>query len=384
MPLTGFDCESRVSARRKLLFVSPCTPDPLGTGWEQRAYSFLLGYSRFMDVDLWFAPTSDNPDLTRMAPLSALCRSITAFHPLLLSDGRTGLKARLLHHLSSSDLVHVFRFQEFVWNIGHKCIVWDIDELPWSLRQGGGNAGVPPSPNAQVERINEALARCVSKCRMIMGSSRLERPNDCTRFTVIPNVVRSPSNADTETPTESTRLLFVGNLNYLPNTEALAFFRDRVLPDLEAMVPDVRILVVGRSPVTDAARSAIAQFQANRRFEFAFDVPDCAPFYSRSTASIAPIRTGGGTRLKIIESFAHCRPVVSTSKGCEGLDVQDGEHLRIADSAPEFAQACAELLRKTTLRARLADAARRFCEREHSQPVVDGLLESTVARLIEH
>lgn len=370
--------------RRTVLLASPCTPDPLGTGWEQRAYSFLLAYCRFMDVHLWFIPTADNPDLTRARPLTTLCRSITTFLPPLVRHEQSGLKARLAAHLSSSDLVHVFRFEGFVWNIEHDCIVWDIDELPWSLRQPRPGETPRPMPDDRLERDRASFARCVGKCRLVIGCSRLERPTDCAAFAVVPNVARRPTSAGRETAVADRSLLFVGNLNYSPNIDGLTFFKDQVLPILEGLVPDVEVVVVGRSPATDGARAAADRLRQDGRLRLAFDVPDCAPFYAGSAASIAPIRAGGGTRIKIIESFANRCPVVSTSKGCEGLDVEHGRHLLIADSPRDFAQACAQLLRDPSLRARIADAACGYYELGHTQEVVDRLVMSTIGSLLPH
>jgi len=384
MTLPTDDTALPSDSRRRLLFVSPCTPDPQGTGWEQRAHSLLLAYSRFMAVELWFMPTPDNPELTRISPLATLCRSITAFYPSVVNDERTGFKARLVERLSSADVVHVFRFQEFVRNIDHPCIVWDIDELPWHSRPADEGAGEQPIAGDQLDRLKADFARCVGKCRVIIGCSRLERPADCAGFKVVPNVARRPACAGAATAVREPRLLFVGNLNYLPNIDGLAFFNDQVLPLLEQIVADVEVVVVGRAPVTERARAAVARLRHSSRIRFDLDVPDCTPHYARSAASIAPIRLGGGTRIKIIEAFAHRCPVVSTSKGCEGLDVEHGRQLLIADSAQAFAQACAELLRDPSLRARIAATAHGFGEREHAQQVVDTLLASTLRGLLQH
>ena len=63
------------------------------------------------------------------------------------------------------------------------------------------------------------------------------------------------------------------------------------------------------------------------------DVPDVTPYYAAARLAVAPIRAGGGSRIKILEAFAHDRPVVSTRIGAEGLSVVDGRHLLIADTA---------------------------------------------------
>ena len=81
---------------------------------------------------------------------------------------------------------------------------------------------------------------------------------------------------------------------------------------------------------------------------------------ARADVEIVPIRSGGGTRVKVIEAFAHRVPVVSTPVGCEGLEVSDGVHLLVADEPGDFAAACARLLRDGVLRERLTQEAYRL------------------------
>ena len=86
-------------------------------------------------------------------------------------------------------------------------------------------------------------------------------------------------------------------------------------------------------------------------------VPDMIPELARADIAVVPIRYGGGIRNKILESFAHRIPVVSTTIGAEGIDAEDGIHLLIADSPEDFAAACERLLTDIDLRKRLVDAA---------------------------
>jgi glycosyltransferase involved in cell wall biosynthesis len=95
-------------------------------------------------------------------------------------------------------------------------------------------------------------------------------------------------------------------------------------------------------------------------------VEDVRPYYVQGTASIVPLRAGGGTRLKVLEAMALGRPMVSTSVGCEGIDVVDGEHLLIADTADAFAEATIRLLRDADLRERIRGQARRLVEGKYS------------------
>ena len=88
------------------------------------------------------------------------------------------------------------------------------------------------------------------------------------------------------------------------------------------------------------------------------------PELARADIAVVPLRMGSGTRLKILESFAHRIPVVSTTIGADGLDVQDGVHLLLADRPDEFARACRRLIEDRALARRLVDAAeQRFLDR---------------------
>jgi glycosyltransferase involved in cell wall biosynthesis len=89
------------------------------------------------------------------------------------------------------------------------------------------------------------------------------------------------------------------------------------------------------------------------------------PYYADAHVAVVPLRAGGGTRLKILEAMALGRPVVSTPLGCEGLAVEDGKHLLIANDAETFAAAAAHLLTDRALAARLTEQARALVERDY-------------------
>jgi glycosyltransferase involved in cell wall biosynthesis len=99
-------------------------------------------------------------------------------------------------------------------------------------------------------------------------------------------------------------------------------------------------------------------------------VDDVRPLIASASVSLAPIRVGGGTRLKILEAMALRAPVVATSKGAEGLDVRDGEHLLIADTPEAFADATIRLLKEPGLRERLADNAYQLVREHYDWAVV--------------
>jgi len=144
-------------------------------------------------------------------------------------------------------------------------------------------------------------------------------------------------------------LVFTGSMDWLPNEDGIQFFVHQVLPLVRRECPDVTVTIVGRHPTHAVRRLA----DPDRGIAVTGGVPDIRPFLERAAAVIVPLRIGGGTRLKIFEAMAMGCAVVSTSVGAEGLPIQDGTHLLIADSPHDFAGACVRLLRDPELARRL-------------------------------
>ncbi len=148
-------------------------------------------------------------------------------------------------------------------------------------------------------------------------------------------------------------LVFVGSMDWLPNQDAIRFFVGDVLPLIRAARPDTSLAVVGRNP----GRDLRAMAARDPRIAVTGTVPDVRPYFWGARLSIVPLRVGGGTRLKIFEAMAAGTPVVSTSVGAEGLEVTTPDHLRLADTAAEFADQCVQLLEHRDARDRTAAAA---------------------------
>ena len=119
--------------------------------------------------------------------------------------------------------------------------------------------------------------------------------------------------------------------------------------------------------------------RADRRIHVTGTVDDVRPYLWESAVSIVPLRIGGGTRLKIYEAMAAKIPVVSTSVGAEGLDIRDGENIAIADSPPDFAQACLALLNDRDARRRMAANALETVSTCYSWQVVASHFERLLA-----
>lgn len=147
-------------------------------------------------------------------------------------------------------------------------------------------------------------------------------------------------------------LLFVGLMSYFPNADAVDFFLDAIFPLIARRLPGAHFLVVGAGP------SQRLRSRAAHNVTIVGPVPSVAPYFTRITAFVVPLRAGGGTRVKVLEAMAHGAPVVSTTMGCEGLDVRDGQSVLLADSPRDFADAVFRLATDRALAMRIAAGGR--------------------------
>jgi sugar transferase (PEP-CTERM/EpsH1 system associated) len=131
-------------------------------------------------------------------------------------------------------------------------------------------------------------------------------------------------NADTLP--QSNKIIFVGLMDYYPNVEAATSFTQRIWPLLRQRFPGLTLWIVGANPAP-----AVLQLGNLDGVTVTGTVPDVRPYYRDALAAIVPLRTGGGTRLKILEAMAAGVPVVSTPLGAEGLTVTPGENILLAD-----------------------------------------------------
>jgi glycosyltransferase involved in cell wall biosynthesis len=156
------------------------------------------------------------------------------------------------------------------------------------------------------------------------------------RVVVVPNAWDAPAPLP---PAPDPVASFVALLSWGPNIDAAVWFCTQVWPRVTAALPEARLQLVGRSPAP-AVRAL-----AGPTVEVTGTVPDLEPWYARTRIALAPLRAGGGSRLKILESLAAARPVVSTSIGVEGLEDLIGRGVVVADDPAATAAAVLDLLR---------------------------------------
>jgi sugar transferase (PEP-CTERM/EpsH1 system associated) len=178
-------------------------------------------------------------------------------------------------------------------------------------------------------------------------------------------------------PVDASTILFTGSIDYRPNTDAVLHFAREIFPQVIRAHPNAVLMVVGMRPPPEITALA------GRHVVITGAVPDVRPYLQRATVVVAPLRMGSGTRLKLLEAMAMGKAVVSTSLGAEGLAVERGTHLLIADESAAFAADVIRLLDDPSLAGSMGRAGRDLVEREYGWGPAGERLDEFLTRLVE-
>jgi len=167
-------------------------------------------------------------------------------------------------------------------------------------------------------------------------------------------------------------VVFVGSFDWHPNVDGALWMIEKVWPSVLHRIPDAHLSLVGRNPPPYLRKAEQKSIAVTGRVESVGD-------YIRNASAVAvPLWIGSGMRLKILEAFAHGKPVVSTSLGAEGIEANDGEHILIRDDPAEFADALVKVLKDRLLQRTLGANARALVERKYSWSKVTGDLRAAI------
>ncbi len=192
---------------------------------------------------------------------------------------------------------------------------------------------------------------------------------------VVPNVVDTDSIRPSKNlPLDNAApvLLFQGVMDWHPNRDAVEYFVREILSRIREQCPNVRFIVAGRNPPVEFVKRLSLETQ----IEFTGTVPDMRPYIAAANVVVVPLRVGGGTRIKILEACSAGRPVVSTTIGAEGLNLEAGKEIILADEPLEFARSVITLLHDSILSESIAKSARSAVVERYSHLTLEKILRS--------
>lgn len=199
------------------------------------------------------------------------------------------------------------------------------------------------------------------------------------KINVISNGVDVEYFAPIKAEIEPDSLVFTGSMNWLPNENAMLYFCGEIFPLILKKTPSVRLYIVGHNPTHKILRLAVN----NQNIIVTGSVDDIRPFIAKASVVIVPLRVGGGTRLKILEAMSMGKAIVSTSIGCEGIDVNDDENIIIADSPAVFSEAILKLFSDVCLRDKLGRAGRKLVCQKYSWSKIYECLNKNYEELVK-
>jgi sugar transferase (PEP-CTERM/EpsH1 system associated) len=188
---------------------------------------------------------------------------------------------------------------------------------------------------------------------------------------VVPNGVDTdyfqPAGPEMESDLE---LVFTGKMDFRPNVDAILWFARDVLPLIREQAPGTSLAVVGRDP-----HPRLRAVRELPNITLTGYVDDVRSYIARSAVYVVPLKVGGGTRLKLLQAMSMGKAIVSTSLGCEGIEVDAGRHLLVADDPTSFASAVISLINDPSRRRELGLAARALAVSKHDWRQITPLLE---------
>jgi glycosyltransferase involved in cell wall biosynthesis len=161
------------------------------------------------------------------------------------------------------------------------------------------------------------------------------------------------------------RVYFLGSMSYRPNQEAATWLAKEVWPRVLALEPRARLTIAGSS-----FASALQNELAAPRIDFATDVPEVRAFTAPFRAMLAPLFSGSGMRIKVLEAMAMGKPVIATPLGAGGIDVTHDENILIATDPAELAQLVVRCMNEDALAERIGRAARMLVAERYDPDVL--------------
>jgi len=179
-------------------------------------------------------------------------------------------------------------------------------------------------------------------------------------------------------PSDIPELFHVGSMNWLPNIEGIEWFLNEIWPEINALYPEITFTIAGR----DIPKRLISRKDNN--LVIAGEVPSANDFMLSKDIMIVPLLSGSGIRVKIIEGMALGKTIISTSIGAEGLDIENGKHILIANTPEEFVAAITQCVHTPDLCAIIGENARNFVALNFNNDLITNELIGFYQQVLEN
>ena len=381
--------------RLSLLFVTPWYPDPPLNGSRCRVHHLLHALNKVADIHLLTFPPPEGPGSSASLIEHRYCQDATVLKTLPYE--RNPLRHWLGLFARTPRDFYAFRSDELRQVLERLGREQSFDVVVASTLRVAADALMVPAAVHVLEEHNflgrqlaeplqEVNLRILHRWRLRMRLAKdlaYERriyahydlvtmvseqdrqavidtgckPAD---IAVVPNGVELATEKEREIQPEPNTLLYCGSMTYSANEDAVAWFLDAIWPRIRGLKPDAQFRITGSTEGVDISR--FADIEGLEFLGFVENIRECV---AQHWLSVVPLRQGGGTRLKVLESMALGTPVVTTSKGAEGLRLKPDLEASFADDPDAFARSVVQILNDRSLRGRLSEAGRLRAEQDY-------------------
>ena len=373
----------------RIVFISRWLPKPINNGSKLRIYNLIRGLSEYHDVTLLSFVDGSEEDPNSQELLS-LCSKIEVvpwrdYNPYSQKArlGFFNFKPRYLVGIYSREMEHLIK--ETLASANYDLVI--ASQL--SMASYYKSFGDVPALFEEIElglfhdemiyangfikrfrlwltwfKFKTYISHLLDSFSAYTVVSESERrlfvssfPRHKEKVTVLPNCVNIADYSGQNGSVEAKQIIFTGPFRYRVNYAAMQWFIREVYPIILDQVPDACLMITGdheNLPLPSAPSIKLVGY-----------VDDVKSLIGSSRVSIAPLLSGGGTRLKILEAMALGTPVVSTSKGAEGLGATKGEHLFVADSPELFAESVVKVIMDDELYENLSLRGKQFVQENY-------------------
>lgn len=394
----------------RLLWTLPYLPWPITSGGKARQFHLLrelAGRGHRITLLVQSKTPADDEVRKALAPLLeelivlprrplrhplSLWLAAASPLPLLASvNGRApALSQRFAQLLQQGawdavQIEHSYGFEPFALELARQQRPFIITEHNVESELGAATYGKWPAPLRGLARYDQFRARrwereVLSQAAAIVAvtesdADKLSRIGGRPAH-VVSNGVDTRGFAHVTPDAASRSVLFVGNYEYAPNVDAVEWALTEVWPRVWSQAPDARFRVCGHG-LPEAWRQRFT----DPRIEWLGYVPDLTEVQSRSSAFLAPLRHGGGSKLKVLEAMAASLPLISTNEGLSGLKATPGLHARVADTPEGLAQAIVQTLADPVQARAMGLAARDHVTQQFDWARAAGQLEAVYESL---